>query len=221
MFLAVFYYDRIKTMESSLVLPQSGLGQFRGTGGFLDPDSVVGKFGLSEGMRVADLGCGAGYFTILLAQKVGSSGKVYALDVVESALDSVRAKANALGLNNIETIRTNLEILGSSSLLDESQDFSLLANVLFQSNKKADIIREGKRILKSGGELVIIDWKKNAGAMSNGLSAGQAGRQGFGPPDSLRPDISEVHGLAEKENFIFEHQIDVGQFHFGLMFKKP
>lgn len=190
----------------SFVLPQSGFGQHRGTGGFLDPYSVVNDFDINEGMKAADLGCGAGYFTILLAQRVGSAGKVYALDIVENALDNVRARANALGLNNIETVRTNLEILGGSGLPDGSQDFALLANILFQSNKRADIIREGRRILKQGGELVVIDWRRGGG--------------GFGPPDNLRPDISEIQALVEKESFMFERSINAGQFHFGLMFKK-
>lgn len=190
----------------SFILPQSGFGQHQGTGGFLDPYSVVNDFDINEGMKAADLGCGAGYFTILLAQRVGPAGKVYALDIVENALDNVRARANALGLNNVETVRTNLEILGGSGLPDGSQDFALLANILFQSNKKADIIREGRRILKNGGELVVIDWRRGGG--------------GFGPPDNLRPDTSEIQALVEKESFMFERSINAGQFHFGLTFKK-
>lgn len=177
-----------------------------GTGGFLNPDVIAGRFGIEKGMKIADFGCGAGYFTISLANETGHEGRVYALDIQENALDSVRAKARALGFDNIETIRTNLELTGSSSLSDNSQDMVLLANILFQSNKKADIIKEARRVLKSGGKIIIIDWKKGAG--------------GFGPPDNLRPDAMEMRQLAEKEGLSFESGIDAGQFHFGSIFKK-
>ncbi len=178
-----------------------------GTGGFLDPESIVERFGIEEGMKIADFGCGAGYFTISLAEKTGPSGKVYALDILENALDSVRAKARVSGLENIETIRTNLEIVGSSSLPDASQDIVLLANILFQSVKREDIFKEARRVLKKEGRLILIDWKKGTG--------------GFGPPDNLRLDPAETQKTVPKQGFEFEGQLEAGTFHFGLVFKKP
>lgn len=178
-----------------------------GTGGFLDPDVIAAGFGIKKGMNVADFGCGAGYFTISLANETGPGGKVYALDVQESALDNVRAKARSHGLENVETIRSNLEIFGSSGLVDGSQDIVLLANILFQSVKKDAIIREAERVLKSGGKMIIIDWKKGVG--------------GFGPPEDLKSDCEEMRRLGEKEGLVFEHNIDAGQFHFGIILHKP
>jgi SAM-dependent methyltransferase len=178
-----------------------------GTGGFLDPESVASGFNISEGMSVSDFGCGAGYFTISLAERVGPEGKAYAFDVQENALDNVRAKARVSGLKNIETVRANLEILGSSKLADGSQDMVLMANILFQSTKRGNIIEEGRRVLKSGGELIIIDWNKGTG--------------GFGPPNDIRPDIEDIKKMTKSEGFTFEQSIDAGSFHFGLLFKKP
>lgn len=177
-----------------------------GTGGFLDPERVVDKFGISEGMKIADFGCGAGYFTILMAQKTGPNGRVYALDIQETALDSVRTKAGENNIGNIETIRTNLEILGSSSLESNSQDSVMLHNVLFQSGKKLEIIREANRVLKPGGKIIVIEWAKGAG--------------GFGPSDNLRLDPLEIESIAKKEGLSLERDLDTGQFHFGLIFKK-
>jgi SAM-dependent methyltransferase len=176
-----------------------------GTGGFLDPESVADGFEIKEGMIVSDFGCGAGYFTIILAERVGKNGRVYALDVQEIPLDNVNAKARVKGLTNIETIRANLEIPGSSGLSEGSQDVVLLANILFQSNKRPDIIKEGKRVLKSGGTLIIIDWKKGGG--------------GFGPPDDIRPDPEEIRKMAEDQGFIFQKNIEAGTFHFGSIYK--
>lgn len=186
--------------------PIVGTGDHLGTGGFLKPESLVNEFGLAPGMSVADFGSGAGYFTILMAERVGKEGRVYALDIMESALDSVREKAKAVGLENIELIRTNLEVVGSSGLADQSQDVVLLANILFQSDKKSEIVKEAKRVLKDTGSLIIIDWKKGAG--------------GFGPPDNLRTDETAMRSLAVGEGLIFDRIFDAGQFHFGAIFKK-
>ena len=194
-------------------MPISGLGSHLGTGGFMNPDKIVSGFGIKEGMMIADFGSGAGYFTILLAQRVGADGKVFALDIQESALDNVRVKVRAAGLDNVETIRSNLEVLGSSGLTDNSQDMVLLANILFQSEQKADIIKESVRVLKAGGSLVVIDWKRAAGAMPDG-------RQGFGPPDNLRTDEIAMRSLVLGEGLVFENDIDAGQFHYGLIFTK-
>lgn len=194
-------------MPSSNTMPISGLGIHQGTGGFMNPEKIVAGFGLHEGMKVADFGSGAGYFTILIGQKVGKEGRAYALDIQESALESVGAKSKAAGLENVETIRANLEILGGSSLSDGSQDMVLLANILFQSEKKQNIIIEALRVLKSGGVLVVIDWKKGSG--------------GFGPPEDLRTDDLVMQSLVNNEGVAFEKNIDAGQFHYGMIFRKP
>ncbi len=186
--------------------PIVGSGNSLSTGGFLNPDSIVNEFGVRERISIVDFGSGAGYFTILMAERAGKEGRVYALDIMESALDSVREKARSIGLENIEAIRTNLEIVGSSGLYDQSQDIVLLANILFQSDKKSDIVKEAKRVLRDNGSLIIIDWKKSAG--------------GFGPPDSLRMDETAMLSLATGEGLIFERSFNAGQFHFGVIFRK-
>lgn len=176
----------------------------------MNPEKIAAEFGIKEGMSVADFGSGAGYFTILLAQKVGVNGKVFALDIQESALDNVRVKAKTAGVQNVETIRSNLEIMGGSGLADNSQDLVLLANILFQSEKKKEIIKEAKRVLKKNESLVVIDWKR---------STGLPGQGGFGPPDNLRTDDVAMRSLVMGEDFVFEKEIDAGQFHYGMKFR--
>src|SRR3989344_173721 len=118
-----------------------------GSGGFMNPEVIVENFGLQPGMKVADFGSGAGYFTILMAKKVGEKGVVTALDIMESALETVRAKSSATGLKNLQTTRADLEVVGGSALPDNSQNVVLLANILFLSPKKEQIIQEASRVL--------------------------------------------------------------------------
>ncbi|PJE50356.1 MAG: hypothetical protein COV29_04225 [Candidatus Yanofskybacteria bacterium CG10_big_fil_rev_8_21_14_0_10_36_16] len=177
-----------------------------GSGGFLNPDIVVEEFGIEESIRIADFGSGSGYFTILAAKKVGDTGKVVAIDVLSDVLEHLKAKAEEKGLSNIELVRANLEIPGSSGLEDNSQDMVLIVNVLFQSSKKENIISEAKRILKPGGKLVFMDWEK--------------GVNGFGPPDEERTSKEEMSKLISGIGFEVEREINVGSFHYGFVFHK-
>lgn len=177
------------------------------TDNFLNPEAVVGEFGVQPGMQVADFGSGAGHIAILIAQRIGENGKLVALDILEDKLDAVRVKAKAAGLNNVETVRANLEVIGSTGLPDDSQDLVVLVNILFQSQKKSEIFKEAKRVLKPAGRLVLVEWKKAAG--------------GFGPPDELRIDEAAMQSLLTAEGLAFEHNFSAGQYHYGLSFKKP
>lgn len=171
-----------------------------------DLRDIVQQFGLEEGMRAADLGSGSGYFTIEIGKVVGEGGVVTAVDILDSALETVRARAVGSGMKNIQLVKGNLEVIGSTFLADDSQDFVLLANVLFQNDEKMGIIREAKRVLRPAGKLVVIDWEKGTG--------------GFGPPDEFRTPKESILGLVSQEGLNFERDIVVDAYHFGLMFRK-
>lgn len=173
----------------------------------MDPDKIVGYFGLAEGMRAADFGSGAGYFTILMAKRVGDSGVVTAVDILDSSLETLRAKANLGGLGNIQTVRADLGVFGSSSLAENSQDTVLVANILFQNTDKRPIILEAQRVLKPSGSLIVIDWRKGTG--------------GFGPPDDLRMDEEEMKQIVLANGGLqYNREIDAGIFHYGMIFRK-
>ena len=171
-----------------------------------DLRSIVGQFGLEPGMRIADLGSGSGYFTVEIAKSIGESGSVTAVDILDTALETVRSRAIEAGVKNIQVVRANLEVLGSTFLADDSQDFVLLANVLFQNDQKLGIFSEAKRILRPGGRLAVIDWEKGVG--------------GFGPPDEYRTPKESILTLASQESFSYEKDIMVDAYHFGMLFRK-
>lgn len=175
-------------------------------GAFLDTQRIVSLLGVAPGQQVADLGCGTGYFTIELAKAVGKDGVVSAVDVMPEPLESVQARAEAMGLQNVRAIRADLEVLGGTKISDNSQDLSLLANTMFQSQKKEAMLAEAVRMLKPGGRLVIIEWKK--------------GVNGFGPPDALRTDEETMRALATAAGVRFERTIDTGAFYFGQVYIK-
>ena len=175
-------------------------------GSFLDPQRLISALGIVQGMHVADLGCGSGFFPSAFARAVGTDGVVTAVDVRQEPLDAVSARAEAAGMKNISVVRADLEVLGGTKIPDDSQDVSFLANVLFQSQKKDAIIKEAARILKPGGHLALIEWKK--------------GVQGFGPPDELRTAEEDLRALATQAGLRPDRTIDAGSFHVGMLFTK-
>lgn len=173
---------------------------------FANPQAIVDQLEIGEGMTVADFGCGAGFFSLPIAKKVGEEGKVYALDVLADKLESVESQAKTLKLTNIITHRVNLEILGGSKLEAESVDWIIMKDMLFQNKGKDKILEEAKRILKEGGQALIIEWNKE--------------NTTIGPEKELRIFKETLVDLAQKSGWTLNKEIEVGDFHYGLILKK-
>lgn len=175
-------------------------------GGFSHPERVVQELHVPKGAKVADFGAGSGYFTLHLAEMVGPEGVVTAVDVLPSALEVIKGRAQDRGLLNVVYVRGNLETLGSSRLADNSQDMVLLANILFQSQKKGAVLEEAYRVLRPAGELVIVDWFPHAV---------------FGPKEKgWKLSAAEGRRLGEEAGFSFEREIHASSNHWGMVFKK-
>ena len=173
---------------------------------FLKPESVLEAWDVRPGDKIADFGCGAGFFAIPLAQRVGSQGKIYAFDIRPEALEATRAKTRLFHLLNVDTLRADLETALGSGLKNESVDKILIANILFQAESKEALASEALRILKAGGSLAVIEWsdEKNIG----------------GPSLDHRLGKSEARQFFEKNSFVFFKEFNAGSHHYGLIFKK-
>lgn len=176
------------------------------TDGFTNPENIIKGLNIQSGGLVADFGSGSGYFTLVLAEIVGPDGLVTAVDVLLEKLNTIKSAAQARGLLNINYVRANLEILNSSGLAKASQDMVLLTNILFQSQKKEDIVKEAARVLKTGGELVVIDWQVDSV---------------FGSKDSgWKISKEDAGSLITPLGFVFVKDLEVSNNHWGAVFKK-
>ena len=174
---------------------------------FLKPQEIFAKAQIIEGMKVADLGCGnLGYFAIPAAKLVGKEGIVYAVDIQKPVLEAVRSRAKLEGLTNLETVWADLEKIGSTKISDESVDLSILINMLFQNKKHKEILQEASRMLKKGGKLIIVDWKKI------GIP--------FGPPVEIRVDPVNIKNLAGQLGSRLIEETEFGDYFWGLIFEK-
>lgn len=170
---------------------------------FLDPNKVLDELELRKDMFAAEFGCGSGGFTIPLAQRL-ERGMVYALDIQQPPLSSLKGKALAGRIMNINIIRCDLESPDGSTLPEGKLDLALLPNVLFQVEDKNAIIKEAARVLKHGAEMLVIDWLENS---PQGPSEGRVS------PEEVKK-ISESLGLKLKKEF------KAGDYHYGLIFVK-
>ena len=59
--------------------------------------------GIADGANVADLGAGAGYFTVRLTRRVGPNGRVYAEVVQPQMIESIDLRVGREGLSNVDT----------------------------------------------------------------------------------------------------------------------
>lgn len=175
---------------------------------FLNPEKIVEGMDIRPGMVIADFGCGTGYFCFPLAQKVAKGGVVYAIDILNSKLETVASFAKLNGLNNIITRRANLEIAEGSKLQKESVDWVILVNMLFQNNSEGrkKIMQESKRVLKKGGNILVIEWDKD--------------KSTIGPEKSLRISKDEMIRIAREYGLGIATEIPVSDFHYGLILAK-
>jgi len=85
---------------------------------FHEPKIILGAY-VQPGMTVLDIGCGMGYFTLGLAELVGDSGKVIAVDLQQQMLDIMLKRAARKGLaHRIKPHRAKPETIGVASPVD-------------------------------------------------------------------------------------------------------
>lgn len=173
---------------------------------FSNPESNIAKLGIYEGMTIADLGAGTGAYTIPLAERVGESGHVYAVEVQKELLTNITHAALDHKLKNIEVIWGDIEHVGGTKIMSEAADAVVVSNVLFQAEDKHGLLREAKRILKPGGKLLLIDWKDSF--------------NNLGPTPRMIVSPKVARELCEAAGFVFGKEIDAGAHHYGFIMLK-
>ena len=118
---------------------------------------VGNPFTLGEplpGQTVLDLGCGAGFDTLLAARRVGASGKVIGIDMTPEMIAKARTNADSLGVMNVEFLLGEIEDL---PLPDASVDLVISNGVFNLCPDKPRVLSEVFRVLKPGGRLQMAD----------------------------------------------------------------
>ena len=172
---------------------------------FIDPGTIVAQSGIAKGQTVADLGCGGGFYSVAAAKQVGNSGMVFAVDIQESKLAATQSAGRHLGVNNISVVKADLE-KPVTGIAENSCDAVLTTSVLHEIGDKEALLRNAYRLLKTGGLLVTVEWKKEATT--------------FGPDMASRIAREDLLHLLERLGFRKDKDIDAGKFHYAMVFIK-
>jgi ubiquinone/menaquinone biosynthesis C-methylase UbiE len=115
--------------------------------------NILKEVGIKPGFHVLDYGCGPGSYIIPLAELVGESGKVYALDIHPLAIQKVKDIASKKQLANVETILSDCQ----TGLQDSNLDVVLLYDIFHHLSDRYRILKELHRVLKPDGVLSFSD----------------------------------------------------------------
>lgn len=120
------------------------------------PEEVMDKLGIADASVVADIGAGAGWFTIQLARRVGPNGLVYAEDVQQEMVTAISRRAAAEGLLNVKAV---LGKLSDPDLPPRSIDAVLLVNAYHEIADRVTLLQNIAKALRPGGRIGVIDFK--------------------------------------------------------------
>lgn len=167
---------------------------------WLPTADVLARLDLRAGIRVADIGAGTGYFTLPLAAAVAPGGRIFAVDMQPEMLDLLRKKLEGLAPDAVELVHGEAT---RTTLPDASIDVVFVANVWHEIDDLPSALREFARILRPGGRLAILDWRKDDG------------KEGEVPGPPLSHRIAEADVVASvRSTFQVEPAEHIGVYHY-------
>jgi len=120
---------------------------------FMPPAKMIAEVEIHPGYKVLDYGCGPGAFTIMIAEIIGQSGIVYALDIHPLAIKAVEQNARKKNLSNYKTILSSC----STSLPGNSLDLVIFFDVFHALKNQEEVLIELHRVLKSDATMCFSD----------------------------------------------------------------
>ncbi len=167
------------------------------------PERLITALRLGPADRVADIGAGSGYYTLRLATRV-PHGRVYAVDLQESLLDSVTVSASKAGLRNVVPV---LGAVDSPNLSAESVDLALVVVSYHEFSHPHEMLTGLLSALRTGGRLVVVEYRAEDETI---------------PVDRIHR-MSEEQARQEMESVGFEwiEDLDVLPQQHVLVFRKP
>ena len=164
------------------------------------PDEIMDALNIADGSKVADVGAGAGWFTVRLARRVGPNGLVYAEDIQQPMLDAIDYRVSREELTNVKTVLGTPE----DPTLPAGLDAVLIVDVYAEVTNPVSLLTDVAAALKPQGRLGIVDWTKEGG--------------GPGPPMEQRVEAADVISDAEAAGLTLLSHDTFLTFQFLLVF---
>jgi len=165
------------------------------------PHEVLTALDLKEGETIADIGAGAGYFSFRFARHVGSSGRVYAVDVNPDMIVHMNRQIRDLGLDNVRTILASPD---DPLLPDHSVDRFFICETWHHIENHAQYLALMKEMLKPGGQVIVIDFQKK--------------ELPVGPPMEMKASREDVMHEFEQSGFRLAREHTLLPYQYFLVF---
>ena len=156
-----------------------------------DPHKIWDTLGLNTPEVLVDIGAGTGFFAIPFADKI-PEGIIYACDTSAVMLDWLKENLPAKYQGRIIPLKTEESTIG---LEDGIADLVFMMLLHHELDNPAQMLLEVKRLLKSGGKIMIVDWAKK--------------EMPFGPPMEIRVDAATIEEQLRQAGFsnIVQHDV--------------
>lgn len=159
-----------------------------------DPQALLGPF-VREGMTVADIGCGMGYFSIVMAKMVGDKGAVLAVDLQQEMLDRMRKRAEKAGVaSRIRSVLVPEDDIG----IKKPMDFALAFWMVHEVPDIPRFLSQVKSVLKEAGKILIVEPKMHVPRHRFEETVGYARAVGFQISAAPNIRISRAVILSKK-----------------------
>ena len=163
----------------------------------IDFATFLDTLDLSGPIVLVDVACGIGNYAIEIARQIRGAGTVHALDLWEEGILKLRLKAGSLELTNIEA--AVCDVSKTIPLNDDSVDVCLMATVLhdlIEDGTHESTLQEIVRVLKPGGRLAVVEFKKMPGPP--------------GPPEKVRLSPQDLLPVLMPLGFVCKDTVALG-----------
>ncbi|MDD5604516.1 MAG: methyltransferase domain-containing protein [Dehalococcoidales bacterium] len=167
-----------------------------------NPDIILPEIGVKPGTKFIDAGCGRGYFALPAARLTGPTGWVWGFDSNPEAILSLSRRATTEGLNNLELAVGRAEEL---VVCQKCADIVFYGVVLHDFTEPLKALANAQKMLKDGGRLVNLDWKKE--------------RMLYGPSFEKRFDARQASEIIRSAGFTIENVDENGLYHYIITAK--
>ena len=170
------------------------------------PNQVVEKLDIEPGARVADLGAGGGYFTWYLAAAVGPRGKVYAVEIDDTALAIIEQEMKSRGVTNVVPLRAE----ANDAKLPEPVDLVFSCDTYHHMEERVAYFRSLERYLKPDGKVAILDFHAQgffSGLLGHGTTKQQV-RQEMGTAGYR---LAADYDLIDRQHFQIFSRTDLAR----------
>jgi len=118
------------------------------------PGQIMDAVGVRAGMRIGEAGAGEGYLTFHLARRVGDRGVVYANEISEGDLETIRNRAQREDVDNIVTVLGEIE---DPLFPEKDLDMVIMVYVLHHLDRPIEFLQNLEGYLKTDAPVVIIE----------------------------------------------------------------